>query len=269
MHSPRQLFMSRGRTPFGIVLLTVVACLSGASVGRAAQVSLDAPLTSLLAPGAFAIVGTEEYSNFEFHATATNGGYLVQSSDITVGGYQQPSSSATGIVFQTPALFVANGEGQDVTLSFDVTELSPSKSIASMELMFDGASSGNGRASVAEVVDDASNNQLGQGLVVARQGLVGGGNSSTTVTFLSQNTIQVTKDISLFSGASTGSNNTAQISDIWQVVDPNSTMVPEPSTIVMMVFGGGGLGLVGWRRKAKGRGRGKDGERRAEDATAT
>jgi hypothetical protein len=240
--------------------MALAACLSWANAGRAAQVPLDAPLTSLLAPGAFAIVGTEEYSNFTFHASATNGGYVVQSGDITVEPYTPSSSSSTGIAFQTPALFVANGEGQDVMLAFDITELSPSKSITSMELMFDGATGGNGRASIGETVDDSSNNQLGQGLVVARQGLVNGGNNTAMITFLGHNTIHVSKDISLFSGASTGANNTAEISDITQWVDPTTT-VPEPSTIVMMAFGAGGLGLVGWRKKMK------DGGQRTEEAS--
>jgi hypothetical protein len=241
MHSPQK------SSAFGVrlALVAIASWLAMTTASQAGQVALDAPLSSLLAPGAYAIVGTEEYSNFGFHASATNGGYVVQASDIDVVPYSQ-SGGGSGLVFQTPALFVANGQGQDVSLTFDVTELNPSKSITSMELMFDGASQGTGRASIAEVVDTASNSSLGNGLVYAFQGV---GNNTTKITFVGQNTIQVTKDIALFSTAGTG--NAAQVSDIWQVVDPG-TSVPEPSTIVMMVFGGGGLGLVGWRRRRKG-----------------
>ncbi len=250
LHPPRFSIASRWRLALA-AFITATACLGLPAAGNAAQVSLDAPLTALLVPGSYAIVGTEQYSNFSFHASATNGGYLVQSSDITVAPYTPSNSSHTGIMFQTPALFVANGEGQDVLLSFDITELNPNSSITSMELMFDGATSGNGRASTSETVTNSSNSQLGQGLVVARQGLINGGNSTAMVTFVGQNTIRVSKDISLFSGAAGSVNNTAQVSDIMQLVDPIVAPVPEPSSVVMMSLGAGGLGWFGWRRKRK------------------
>ena len=88
-------------------------------------------------------MGTDKYSNFVFHATETNGGYLMTSNDITVEPADSPHANM-GIQFQTAAMFVANGQTQDVKLMFDVTELDPMKHITAMELNFDGTSSSNG-----------------------------------------------------------------------------------------------------------------------------
>ena len=80
-----------------------------------------------------------------------------------------------------------------------------------------------------------------------QQGFAGSSNAGT-ISFAGQQEVQISKDIFL-NGAATG--DSATLSDFTQAF--NTQPVPEPSSIVMALFGGGGLAWFGWRRKTKRR----------------
>ncbi len=236
-------------TKIKIVCALLALALLQTRASSAAQVSLsNAFLSDLLAPNAYAVVGTERFDNFTFMSTSSGGALQPNPSIIKVTGYT--NGTAGGLVFQNGPFLAVNNQTMDGRLAFNVTELDPMKRITNAELNFTGATSGGGMNSILEVVRDSLNNQLGQGLVIQRQDFPNGGTSSNTIAFAPQTTIQISKDISLLGTAFTGTGaNVAQISDFTQAFD--QTAVPEPSSIAMSAMGSGGLLWFGWRKRKR------------------
>ena len=157
------------------------------------------------------------------------------------------SGGDTGLFFQGGPFLTIGNETVNAHLTFDVTALDPTKKISIAEQEFTAATAGGGSASIAEVVNGTSNNQLGQQLVIEQQNLPNGGESFAEMTFAPQTTVQVSKAILLVGNAfaGTGNINVAQMSDFSQIFNP---AVPEPGGVVLATLGSGGVGWFGWRR---------------------
>ncbi|HEV2972004.1 MAG TPA: PEP-CTERM sorting domain-containing protein [Pirellulales bacterium] len=229
-----------------------VACLAVCQSSRAAQVDLtNAHLSDLLVPGSYAIVGNERFDTFTFSATSSGGAMQPDPTNIKVSAINPPPD--TGLFFQGGPFLTVGNQTVDAHLTFDVTALNPSLPITMANLSYTAATAGGGSASILEVVRDASNQQLGQQLVIEQQNLPNGGMSFATMTFAPQTTIQVSKDILLVGDAFTTTSpiNVAAVSDFSQAFD--GPRVPEPSSVVMAAMGSAGLGWFGWRRKNRNR----------------
>ncbi len=233
-------------------MLGIAALLTGLALCRAApagQVDLtNAHLSDLLVPGSFAIVGSERFDNFTWAATTSGGAVVPDPNNIKVSAV---AGTDTGLLFQSGPFLTIGSQTLDARLGFEVTTLDLNKKLTMAELSYTAATTGGGSASIAEVVRDLANNQLGQQLVIEQQNLPNGGKSFSKITFAPQTSIQVSKDISLIGTAfvTNADINAAQMSDFSQIFDPPP--VPEPSGIVMGAIASGGVGWICWRRTRK------------------
>jgi hypothetical protein len=215
------------------------------AISSTPQTVTSATLDELLVPGSYITAEDAEFSNFQFTAAAFGAGVVTPSAaNILVTA---PTSAIPELKFQGGPFLALNTQLVDASLQFDVTALDPMQKITSAELNFTGGTSGTGTTSITEDVDDMQDNLLGQRAYVVQQGFAGSSNAGT-ITFAGQQEVQISKDIFL-NGAASG--DSATLSDFTQAF--NTQPVPEPSSIVMALFGGGGLIWFGWRRKTKRR----------------
>ena len=207
------------------------------------QTVTSATLSELLVPGSYITAEGAEFSNFQFTAAGFGAGAVTPSAaDILITA---PTSTIPELKFQGGPFFALNTQLVDASLQFDVTELDAMQKITTAELNYTGGTSGTGTTSITEDVDDMSDNLLAQHAYVEQQGFAGSSNGGT-LTFAGQQEVQISKDIFL-NGAATG--DSATLSDFTQTFSTTGPPVPEPSSIVMALFGGGGLTWFGWRHK--------------------
>ena len=151
-----------------------------------------------------------------------------------------PTSASPELEFQGGPFIALNTQFVDASLEFDVTELDPNQKLTTAELKYTGGTSGTGTTSITEDIDDMNNNLIGEGSYVVQQGFAGSANAGT-IAFAGQQEIQVSKDIMLY-GSALG--DSATLSDFTQTFNATTTPVPEPSSIVMAIFGSGWPRLV-------------------------
>jgi PEP-CTERM motif-containing protein len=245
-----------------MALAAAALCLMLNRSIQAVQVVIDDPLhpaflSSLLISHNFAIVGNNQlrFDNFTYTPTPNPlaPATIPDAATIRVMAVESPGNPL-GLLFQATNQFMAmNTESGDGILKFDVTDLNPTQTLIKAHMDFTGGTNGTGLSEVSEVGRDPTGLiQVYQKSVIQSQSFQpSGGESSFTVPITPpQSMIHVSKDIFVGSVLSGDVPNFASISDFTQTFTQDPA-VPEPSSFVLVVLGGGGLGWFGWRRKRR------------------
>lgn len=196
-------------------------------------------LQQVIDDGGFTTSNGVSFSNFSVSITGALSGSLTASQlDIAF----EESATSAGFSLTGP-ISAADGELGDVFLSFTVTS---STGINGALLSSLGVASGGAGAlaSVDELIRTGSGVFLGL-LSNFDTGGSGTGIFDDQISFAEQTTIRVMKDIlvdsSIIGGGPGGS---ARIS----FVNQTFTLVPEPTTLLLVL---GGLGAMGWRQRRR------------------
>jgi hypothetical protein len=225
--------------------LAAAACLIATS--GAAHAYLTATLTQALDDTVTIRTGDKAFSDFDFAATGqfgVGGSNPITSDDVIIeygltgpGGPVVDLAGDYGIVFTFPGT-LTSGTG-DIALSYTVTATDPGAKISDVELDANAAAVGTGVVSVTEAFTGTSLAPLEVFATGTSDVLSDSENIIPPV-----KSLNVTKDIAVTAG-----DTLATVSIIGQYFSETTT-VPEPGMVAMLVgMGSGGLLVLRRRRK--------------------
>jgi hypothetical protein len=221
---------------FSLAALTAATLLFIGAESKAAVITLPSTANSL--QGNSFTVPTVPGLSFSFSQVLGSG--TVNLPAVTVAALSPTGATQAGAVapfgFQLAGAGIQAGPGQvgDLLINFSVSSPLP---ILSVTLFATGGATGNGSASITEIVTNPTT-----GVVIGQATIV---NGTVTITLTQAlTTINVSKDIAVNGGTQVGVSG-ASYSDIRQTFN---TVIPEPTSVIMLGLGLVGVGGLGLRR---------------------
>jgi hypothetical protein len=222
--------------------LAMVAVALGLGMA-ASQTQASVMTLQDLLDGEELVCGDKLFTNFSYLPAALAGDPIIPEASQIIVRCEQNGTDVT-VSFQGFWESVYP-EISDTVLGFDVYVLDPSYVITGATLFAPGMSAtGNGSVRIDETIKTIDDQFLGDLTVGTRIG-----QTVDTTSITPSSAIRVTKDIAVFAGR-LPSNSSAGLSFFSQTF--TQTLIPEPSSVVLMGLGVGFAGVMAVRRRRNG-----------------